>query len=280
MTVNLMTVILFSYLKERRMKDNYEFLTTAINGHILEITINRPDVMNSLHPPSHREFDEVWSEFTNDEDLWVAIITGAGDRAFSAGNDLKYQASGGDRSGMPETGFAGLTARFNLNKPVIAAVNGVAMGGGMEIALACDLIIASSNARFALPEPKVGLAALAGGMQRLPRQIGMKNAMGMMLTGRHVGADEAKELGIVNEVVENQEDLMDAARNWAKQIEACSPMSIRATKQVAYESLNEASLEKSMQGQYTAVHDLFQSEDFIEGPVAFSEKRAPDWKGK
>jgi enoyl-CoA hydratase/carnithine racemase len=275
-----MAVILFSYLKERSMKDNYEFLTTAINGHILEITINRPDVMNSLHPPSHREFDEVWSEFTNDEDLWVAIITGAGDRAFSAGNDLKYQASGGDRSGMPETGFAGLTARFNLNKPVIAAVNGVAMGGGMEIALACDLIIASSNARFALPEPKVGLAALAGGMQRLPRQIGMKNAMGMMLTGRHVGADEAKELGIVNEVVENQEDLMDAARNWAKQIEACSPMSIRATKQVAYESLNEASLEKSMQGQYTAVHDLFQSEDFIEGPVAFSEKRAPDWKGK
>jgi enoyl-CoA hydratase/carnithine racemase len=262
------------------MKDNYEFLTTTINGHILEITINRPDVMNALHPPSHREFDEVWSEFTNEEDLWVAIITGAGDRAFSAGNDLKYQASGGDRSGMPESGFAGLTSRFNLNKPVIAAVNGVAMGGGMEIALACDLIIASSNARFALPEPKVGLAALAGGMQRLPRQIGMKNAMGMMLTGRHVGAEEAKQLGIVNEVVENQEDLMDAARNWAKLIEACSPMSIRATKQVAYESLNEASLEKSMQGQYSAVIDLFKSEDFIEGPVAFSEKRAPNWKGK
>lgn len=280
MTDHSMPDILYQKNKGDFMKTDYEFLTTEVNGHILEVTINRPDVMNSLHPPSHREFDEVWSEFTNDEDLWVAIITGAGDRAFSAGNDLKYQASGGDRSGMPETGFAGLTARFNLNKPVIAAVNGVAMGGGMEIALACDLIIASSNARFALPEPKVGLAALAGGMQRLPRQIGMKNAMGMMLTGRHVGADEAKELGIVNEVVENQEDLMDAARNWAKQIEACSPMSIRATKQVAYESLNEASLEKSMQGQYTAVHDLFQSEDFIEGPVAFSEKRAPDWKGK
>ena len=272
--------ILYQKFKGDIMKTDYEFLTTEINGHILEVTINRPDVMNSLHPPSHREFDEVWSEFTNDEDLWVGIITGAGDRAFSAGNDLKYQASGGDRSGMPETGFAGLTSRFNLNKPIIAAVNGVAMGGGMEIALACDLIIASSNARFALPEPKVGLAALAGGMQRLPRQIGMKNAMGMMLTGRHVEAAEAKELGIVNEVVESQADLMDRARDWAKQIEACSPMSIRATKQVAYESLNDASLENSMKCQYTAVHDLFTSEDFIEGPGAFAEKRAPNWKGK
>ena len=179
------------------MKTDYEFLTTEINGHILEVTINRPDVMNSLHPPSHLEFDEVWNEFAKDEDLWVGIVTGSGDRAFSAGNDLKYQAAGGDRTiGMAESGFAGLTSRFNLNKPIIAAVNGVAMGGGFEIALACDLIIASDNARFALPEPKVGLAALAGGLQRLPGQIGMKNAMGMMLTGRHVGAEEAKELGL------------------------------------------------------------------------------------
>ena len=163
------------------MKSDYEFLTTEANGHVLEVTINRPDVMNALHPPSHAEFDEVWNEFSQNEDLWVGIVTGAGDRAFSAGNDLKYQASGGDRSmGMPSTGFAGLTSRFDLNKPIIAAVNGVSMGGGFEIALACDLIIASDNARFALPEPKVGLAALAGGMQRLPRQIGMKNAMGMM----------------------------------------------------------------------------------------------------
>ena len=210
------------------MRSDYEFLTTDINGHILEVTINRPDVMNALHPPSHAEFDEVWNEFAQDDDLWVGIVTGAGERAFSAGNDLKYQASGGDRSmGMPSSGFAGLTSRFDLNKPIIAAVNGVSMGGGFEIALACDLIIASDNARFALPEPKVGLAALAGGMQRLPRQIGMKNAMGMMLTGRHVGAEEAKELGIVNEVV-TQADLMDTARRWAKEIESCSPMSIRA----------------------------------------------------
>ena len=261
------------------MKNDYEFLNTSIDGHILEVTINRPEVYNALHPPSQQEFHEVWNEFADDEELWIGIITGAGDKAFSAGNDLKYQASGGEMTAMPASGFAGLTNRFNLNKPIIAAVNGVAMGGGMEIALACDLIIASDNARFALPEPKVGLAALAGGMQRLPRQIGMKAAMGMMLTGRHVEASEAKELGIVNEVVE-QNKLLETARSWAKQIEECSPMSIRATKQVAYQSLGEADLQKSIKGQYSAVGELFKSEDFVEGPKAFAEKRPPKWKGR
>ena len=169
------------------MKTDYEFLTTEIDGHILTVTINRPEVMNALHPPAHAEFDEVWNEFEKDENLWVGIITGAGDRAFSAGNDLKFQAQNGGKMdiNIASSGFAGLTSRFDLKKPVIAAVNGVSMGGGFEIALACDLIIASTNAKFALPEPKVGLAALAGGMQRLPRQIGMKNALGMMLTGRY-----------------------------------------------------------------------------------------------
>ena len=261
------------------MKTDYEFLTTEVNGHILEITINRPDVMNALHPPSHREFDEVWSEFTNNEDLWVGIITGAGDRAFSAGNDLKYQASGGDRSGMPETGFAGLTSRFNLNKPIIAAVNGVAMGGGMEIALACDLIIASENARVALPEPKVGLAALAGGMHRLPRQIGMKRAMGMMLTGRTVEAQEGLSLGFVNEVVAHQ-DLMESAKKWAESIMECSPTSVRTTKDVAMSGLSHASVETAMEQKYDSVLDLFKGEDFVEGPLAFSEKRKPNWTGK
>ena len=144
-----------------------------------------------------------------DPNLWVAIITGAGDRAFSAGNDLRYQAEGAARPHAP--GLRGLTSRFNMSKPVIAAVNGVAMGGGFEIALACDIILASKTARFALPEPKVGLAALAGGLHRLPRQIGTKAAMGMILTGRHVPAEEGLQLGFVNEVTE-PEALMDRAR--------------------------------------------------------------------
>ena len=143
----------------------------------------------------------------------VGIITGAGDRAFSAGNDLKFQeANNGGKMdiNIASSGFAGLTSRFDLKKPIIAAVNGVSMGGGFEIALACDLIIASTNAKFALPEPKVGLAALAGGMQRLPRQIGMKNALGMMLTGRHVPAEEGMRLGFVNEVVEPENPISAA----------------------------------------------------------------------
>ena len=160
------------------------------DGHIYTVTINRPERMNALHPPGNAEMAELFDEFQNDPDLWVAIVTGAGDRAFCAGNDLRYQAEGGDMSGSPATGFGGLTSRWDLDKPVIAAVNGVAMGGGFEIALACDLIIASENARMALPEPKVGLAALAAGVHRLPRQIGIKRAMGMMLTGRNVHAQE------------------------------------------------------------------------------------------
>jgi crotonobetainyl-CoA hydratase len=209
--------------------------------------------------------------------MWVAIITGEG-RGFSAGNDLRYQAEGGERVPMPR-GFGGLTSRFDLNKPVIAAVNGVSMGGGFEIALACDLIIASEKAMFALPEPKVGLAALAGGLNRLPKQIGPKRALGMILTGRHVTPQEGKELGFVNEVVPHDE-LMDAAMRWANQILECAPLSIRASKDVVYKSLDSASLQDSMEAQYESVKSMVGSEDFVEGPKAFSEKRPPNWQGK
>ena len=253
-----------------------EFCLVEKKDHIMTVRINRPDRLNALHPPGNAELGEVFDDFAADDDMWVAIITGEG-RGFSAGNDLRYQAEGGERVPMPR-GFGGLTSRFDLHKPVIAAVNGVSMGGGFEIALACDLIIASEKAMFALPEPKVGLAALAGGLNRLPRQIGPKRALGMILTGRHVSPEEGKELGFVNEVVPHDE-LMDAAMRWANLILECAPLSIRASKDVVYKSLDSASLQDSMEAQYDSVKAMVGSEDFVEGPKAFSEKRPPNWQG-
>jgi enoyl-CoA hydratase/carnithine racemase len=194
----------------------YEFIKVEREGPVTVFTLNRPDVMNALHSPAHFELHEAFDAFAADPDQWVGIVTGAGERAFSAGNDLKHQAMGGSMT-SPPSGFAGLTSRFDLTKPLIAAVNGVAMGGGFEIALACDIIIASETATFALPEPRVGLAALAGGLHRLPRAIGTKRALGMILTGRRVSAQEGYELGFVNEVAAPGE-LMAAARRWAAQI--------------------------------------------------------------
>ncbi len=253
-----------------------EYCSIEKDNHIMTVTLERPDRLNALHPPANAELGEVFDDFANDDDMWVAIITGRG-RGFSAGNDLRYQAEGGERVPMPR-GFAGLTSRFDLQKPVIAAVNGVSMGGGFEIALACDLIIASEKALFALPEPKVGLAALAGGLNRLPRQIGSKRALGMILTGRHVSAEEGLALGFVNEVVPH-DDLMNAAKRWANDICQCAPLSIRASKDVVYRSLDCASLQESMKVGYESVQAMIRSEDFIEGPKAFSEKRPPNWKG-
>ena len=254
-----------------------EFCTVEKSNHIMTVTINRPERLNSLHPPANAELGEVFDDYAQDAEMWVAIITGAG-RAFSAGNDLRYQAEGGERMPTPR-GFGGLTSRFDMTKPVIAAVNGVAMGGGFEIALACDLIIASESAKFALPEPKVGLAALAGGLNRLPRQIGSKRALGMILTGRHVPAAEGESLGFVNEVVA-PDNLMAAARRWAEMICECAPLSIRASKDVVYRSLDFASLEESMTENYDSVRTMIKSEDFIEGPKAFAEKRSPNWSGR
>ena len=261
-----------------------QYSKVEIDGRLMIVTINRPEVYNALHPMANQELGEVFDAFAANPDLWVAIITGAGDKAFSAGNDLKYhaelRAKTGQRPHGPPKGFGGLANRFDLDKPVIAAVNGVAMGGGFEIALACDIIIASDQAKFALPEPKVGLAAGAGGMQRLSRQIPLKKAMGMMLTGRHVPAQEGYELGFVTAVVPHAR-LMDEARKWAAQILECSPMSIRATKQVVMRSLDIGATEMSMRNMsYPAFVAMSQSEDTVEGPKAFAEKRKPAWKGK
>ena len=257
----------------------YQHVIVERNGPVTTITLNRPEVMNALHSEAHFELHEVFDAFAADPEQWVGIVTGAGDRAFSAGNDLKHQATGG-KMGSPPSGFAGLTSRFDLNKPLIAAVNGIAMGGGFEIALACDLIIASDKAVFALPEPKVGLAALAGGLHRLPRQIGLKRAMGMILTARRVSAQEGETLGFVNEVAPHA-DLLTVANRWAQMICECSPMSIRASKQAIQMGLEER-LDQAIGGQfkYPAVAELFKSADFVEGPMAFAQKRAPKWTGR
>lgn len=255
-----------------------EFCRVEREGRLLVVTLNRPELRNALHPPANEELTRVFDGFEADPELWVAIVTGAGDQAFCAGNDLKYQAAGGKMS-FSAKGFGGLTARYDCVKPLIAAVNGVAMGGGFEIALACDLLIASEQASFALPEPRVGLAALAGGIHRLPRQIGLKPAMGMLLTGRRVDAREGQRLGFVNEVVPHAECL-PAARRWAAQILECAPLSVRASKQAALAGLDAGSLRAAVDGRYEELGRMLRSEDLVEGPRAFAAKRKPVWKGR
>ena len=257
---------------------SFEFMKYEKHDHIATITINRPEVMNALHPPCHDELEQIFEDFGSDADTWVAIITGAGDKAFSAGNDLKWTAKHGVPPRFPKGGFAAITRLFDLWKPLIAAVNGFALGGGFEIALACDLIVAAEHARFGLPEPRVGLMAAAGGVHRLPRQIPLKIAMGMMLTAKHITAAEAHRIGVVNEVVPAK-DLMAAAERWAKEIGECSPLAVQATKQSAMQGLH-LSVEEAMAQHYPAQEKLFRSEDAIEGPRAFAEKRKPQWKGR
>lgn len=256
----------------------HQYCIVRDEGRIRTVTLNRPDVLNALHADANDELAAVWDEFAARDDLWVGIITGAGDRAFSAGNDLKVQAAGRRRPNGPN-GFAGITHRFNLDKPLIAAVNGWAMGGGFETALACDIIIAAANALFALPEPRVGLMAGGGGVHRLARIIPLKKAMGMILTGRRVSALEGAELGFVTEVVPPGQALA-AAKRWAGLILECSPKAVRASKQAAYRGLGEAMLEKAMRTVYPAQQANLESQDYIEGPKAFAEKRKPNWQNR
>ena len=261
----------------------FEYVIVERKDHLTILTLNRPERMNALHPPAHVELDGIIQDFIDDDEQWVMIITGAGEKAFSAGNDLRYQAEHGSaalRDGMKGVvgGFAGITKRTDITKPIIAAVNGFALGGGFEIVLSCDIIIAADTAKMGLPEPRVGLAAAAGGMHRLPRHIPYHQAMGMMLTARHVSAEEGKQLGFVNEVVPSSE-LMATAEKWAAQIMECSPLSIRATKQTAQQGL-DMTLEDALSSVSPAHKAMMQSEDFVEGPLAFSEKRKPNWKGR
>lgn len=256
---------------------HFEHVLLERKGHVLEVTLNRPEAMNALYSAVHFELHEIWDAFERDPDLWVAIITGAGDRAFCSGNDLKVTARGGDLT-MPPTGFAGLCERFDRTKPVIAAVNGVAMGGGLEIVLACDLAVADDQARFALPEVRVGLYAAAGGVQRLTRQIGRKAAMELILTGRHFDTAEAIDLGIVNSRTDAG-GALDAARELASRLMENSPSAIRASKEALNRLEELESLSAAIAANERIFGRLMRTKDFKEGVKAFAEKRKPEWSG-
>ena len=248
------------------------------DGHLLEVTINRPGARNSLHPMANDELDHVFDAYFADPELWVAVLTGAGEKAFSAGNDLVYSASG-QPMWVPKNGFGGLTSRRHMPKPVIAAVNGYAMGGGCEIALACHLVVADAIAQFALSEVKVGLAAGAGGLVRLPRAIPPKVATEMILTGRRITAEEALGYGLVNRVVDAGTAL-DGARALAAEILDGSPTSVRISLQVMEETRGIPDVIDAVTHPTTAFDDLMASDDAIEGLTAFAQKRRPGWRNR
>ncbi len=246
--------------------------------HLAVITLNRPEVLNALHLPATLELTEIWDDFAADPELWVAILTGAGDRAFSAGNDLTYQ-SATDAPPRPATGWGGLLTRFDLWKPTIAAINGWAMGGGLEIAMACDIIVASETARLGMPEVRIGgTPSESGGTHRLPRQIPPRIAMGMLLTGRPILANEAYRVGLVNEVVP-ADQLMVAAERWVSEIVQASPLAVRAVKEAALAGAH-LPLETAMAVEYRGITRVRSSADREEGRLAFREKREPRWQGR
>ena len=257
----------------------FEHILVERDDAIVWITINRPAALNALNPLAHREMSAALDGYAADSELRVAVISGTGERAFCVGSDLKARADA-DADDHPPTGFAGISHRFDLAKPVIAAVNGLALGGGVEIVAACDLAIAAEHAEFALPEPRVGLAALGGGgLQRLARMLPLKYAMELVLTGRRIVAEEAKRIGLINEVVPRAE-LRARTRRLAESIIEGAPLAVEASKQVMLRSLAMPDLEVALRARYPAAERMLASEDGKEGQRAFVEKRKPRWQGR
>ena len=253
-----------------------------IRDHVAHVTIDRPAVLNALDESATGRLKQIWARIESDPDLRCVVLTGAGDRAFCTGADMSTAGVG--KSGLDywaalePDGFGGLSLRQTLDIPVIARVNGYALGGGMELVLGCDIVIAAETARFALPEPRVGRLPLDGGMVLLQRKIPYNAAMGMLLTGRKVGAAELHRFGLVNEVVPAA-DLDAAVQRWVDDIVACAPLSVRAIKQLAVRTA-QLSPREARDARLPAVIAAVTSADADEGPLAFRQNRAPVWTGR
>ncbi len=245
-------------------------------GRIAVITINRPEARNAVNHEVAEGIEEALDQFEGDENLWTGILCGNGP-AFSAGADLKAISAGELNLATKRGGFGGIVAR-ERTKPLIAAVDGPALAGGTELALACDLIVASTAARFGLPEVKRSLIASAGGLVRLPRVLPKNVAMQMALTGEPISAEEAHRFGMVN-ILTEQGKALDEALLLAEKINQNAPLAVRATRRSLLESLTL----NDHDGMKFAIEEtavLTSTEDYKEGPIAFIEKRAPIWKGK
>jgi len=248
--------------------------------HVATITLDRPDVMNAVDLATEAELQRIWRELERDDDVRLVVLTGAGERAFCVGADLKNPSVKGVDywAAARPGGFGGIALRETLNVPVLARVNGYALGGGFEMVLGCDLVVACEEASFGLPEALVGRMPLDGGMTLLQRQIPFRQAMAMMLTGQRINARRALELGLVNEVVPRAE--LDAAvARWTAAVLACAPLSLKAIKQV----VRQTGTLTPTQAQATRLPALvaaLQSEDADEGVRAFQQKRKPQWRGR
>ena len=251
-----------------------------IRDHVATVTLNRPDAMNAVDLATEAELQRIWSAIENDPEVRVVVLTGVGERAFCTGADLKNPSLSGLEywAASRPGGFGGIALRQTLNVPVIARVNGYALGGGFEMVLGCDIVVACEEASFGLPEPRVGRMPLDGGMTLLQRQIPFRQAMGIMLTGRRVRAAEAFSMGLINEVVPRLE--LDAAvARWVSDILACAPLSVQAIKQVVRHTA-ALSASEAQALRLPALVQALQSEDGNEGVQAFQQKRAPQWRGR
>ncbi len=247
-------------------------------GHIEILTINRPEARNAINGAVSRGFVAAFDDLEADDECWVVIVTGSGDKAFSAGMDLKAFASGegGDIMGV-KGGFGGITQR-EFAKPIIAAVNGSALAGGCEIMLSCDLVVAVEGAKFGIPEVKRGLIAGAGALIRLPKRIPPTIALELALTGEPIDAQRALQLGLINRVVP-ADRLMEEALALAATIAENAPLAVRASKRVMKEA-GELPDKEGWAINNAVVPEVFTSADAMEGPIAFAEKRKPNWSGK